>query len=220
MTILTRENLGNGSFRSHLAMPEHASWTDARLDQSFAETWAQRPGGPVWVFGYGSLIWNPLMVFEEQRTATLRGWHRSFCLRSISGRGSPGQPGRVLSLLSGGEVQGVALRLATPTARDEVRLLWTREMTGGSYVPRWLPVQLAGGGTVHAITFVANTEHPQHEQDASASTVARLVARARGVFGPNIDYVLALDRALREHGLHDPYIEAIMARMREASEAP
>src|SRR5215475_1826444 len=98
MTILTRENLGNGSYRSGLAMPAHLAWSEAQVEQSLAETWARRPQGPVWVFAYGSLMWNPLIHCAEQRTATLQGWHRSFCLSSISGRGRPERPGRVLSL--------------------------------------------------------------------------------------------------------------------------
>ncbi len=218
MTILTRENLSNGSFRRRMNLGAHpAAWTDDRVEESFAHAWAGRPEGPTWVFGYGSLIWNPLMPFEAQHTATLQGWHRSFCLRSISGRGSPEQPGRVLSLMPGGAVQGVALRLPEAEAQGEVRMLWTREMTGGSYLPRWQPVLLEDGSTtVTAITFVANPEHPQHEHDACAETVARLVAVAKGVFGPNIDYVLSLDKALRERGLHDPYVEAIVQGIREA----
>lgn len=216
MTILTRENLRNGSLRRRMNLVAHPGWSDERVEESFAHAWDSRPEGPTWVFGYGSLIWNPLMPFEEQHTATLAGWHRSFCLRSISGRGSPERPGRVLSLMPGGAVQGVALRLPEADARDEVRMLWTREMTGGGYHPQWQAVQLEDGRSVTAITFVANPDHPQHEQDACAETVARLVAVAKGVFGPNIDYVLSLDQALRERGLHDPYVEAIMRGIREA----
>lgn len=219
MSILTRENLRNGTLRSRMAMPEGTAWSNERIDASFAETWGQRPAGPVWVFGYGSLIWNPLMPFEAQHTATLQGWHRSFCLRSISGRGSPERPGRVLSLMPGGFVQGVALQLPEAEAQDEVRMLWTREMTGGGYWPRWQAVQLEDGRSVTAITFVANPEHPQHEHDACAQTVARLVAVAKGVFGPNIDYVLSLHRALRERGLHDPYVDAIVQNIEAAAAA-
>jgi cation transport protein ChaC len=216
MTILTRENLRNGSLRSRMAMPEGTAWSNERLDASFVDTWALRPEGAAWVFGYGSLIWNPLMPFEQQHTATLQGWHRSFCLRSVAGRGSPDRPGRVLSLMPGGAVQGVALQLPEAEARDEVRMLWTREMTGGGYLPQWQPVQLQDGRSVTALTFVANPEHPQHEHDACAETVARLVAVAKGAFGPNIDYVLSLDQALRERGLHDPYVEAIVQGVRAA----
>lgn len=214
MSILTRQNLQDRSYRRHLALPEHLSWTDEQLDQSLASLWAQRPAGPVWVFAYGSLIWNPMMPFEEQCNATLTGWQRSFCLRSISGRGSPQQPGRVLSLLPGHEVQGVALRLAEAQAYAELRLLWTREMTGGNYHPQWVRCERADGSPLTGLTFVANSAHAQHESDACPATVARLVATASGVFGPNIDYLTRLDEAMRQRGLRDPYIDAIMDLLR------
>ncbi|MBO9677975.1 MAG: gamma-glutamylcyclotransferase [Acidovorax sp.] len=210
MTLLTRQNLGDGSFRRGLALPPHLGWSDAQVAQSFAQAWAARPPGPVWVFGYGSLMWNPLLAFEERRVATLGGWHRSFCLRSIAGRGSPEHPGRVLSLEPGGEVRGVALRLPPSQAESELRLLWTREMTSGAYRPLWCAVELPGGRQLQAATFVADPCHPQHEPDASPATVARLTAVARGAFGPNVDYVRALARALQQEGLRDPYVDEIL----------
>jgi cation transport protein ChaC len=209
MTILTRKNLGDGSYRTRLAMPEHLAWSEAQVEASLAAAWALRPEGPVWVFAYGSLMWNPLLACAEQRTATLAGWHRSFCLRSISGRGRPERPGRVLSLQPGGEVQGLALRLDEATACDELRLLWTREMASGAYRPTWMPVTLSDGVAITAIAFVADPDHPLHEPDETPETVARLVEVAAGAFGPNIDYVRALAKTLAERGLRDAYVEAI-----------
>jgi len=217
MTILTRENLGNGSYRTGLAMPEHLAWSEAQVEQSLAATWALRPEGAVWIFAYGSLMWNPLLAFAEERTATLAGWHRSFCLRSISGRGRPERPGRVLSLQPGGEVQGLALRLDEATARDELRLLWTREMPSGAYRPLWMPATLSDGTAVTAIAFVADPDHPLHETDESPQTVARLVETAAGAFGPNIEYVRALAKTLDERGLHDPHVEAIVRALGPAA---
>jgi cation transport protein ChaC len=220
MTILTRENLGNGRYRTGLAMPEHLAWSEAQVERSLAETWALRPAGPVWVFAYGSLMWNPLIAVEEERIATLQGWHRSFCLKSISGRGRPERPGRVLSLQPGGEAEGVALRLHEATAYDELRLLWTREMSSGSYRPQWSPVTLSDGSPIQAISFTADPAHPLHDADESADTVARLVAVAAGAFGPNVDYVRALSKSLRERRLHDPYVEAIVGALEAAKGDP
>jgi cation transport protein ChaC len=216
MTILTRENLGNGSYRTGLAMPEHLAWSEAQVEESLAATWALRPEGPVWVFAYGSLMWNPLIAIEEERTATLQGWHRSFCLRSIAGRGRPERPGRVLSLQPGGEVQGVALRLAESTALDELRLLWTREMPSGAYLPRWNTVVLADGSAIQAVSFTADADHPLHDDDESAETVAQAVAFAAGAFGPNVDYVRSLEKALHDRGLSDPYVAAIVGALEKA----
>lgn len=217
MTILTRENLSDGSYRRRLGVPEHLAWSEAQIAQSFAETWARRPAGAVWLFAYGSLMWNPLLHFDGERAATLAGWHRSFCLRSISGRGSPDRPGRVLSLQPGGEVQGVVLRFDDEgAAARELRLLWDREMSSGAYRPQWMTVTLADATRVEAVAFLSNPDHGQHEADECVATVARQVSVARGKFGPNIDYVHALARALHERGLRDAYVEAIARALDDA----
>ncbi len=39
---------------------------------------------PVWVFAYGSLMWNPEIAFAEARPGFLHGYHRSFCPSSIA----------------------------------------------------------------------------------------------------------------------------------------
>jgi len=194
-------------------MPSHLSWSDADLERSLTGMLRARPDGAIWVFAYGSLMWNPLLAFDEQRTARLDGWHRSFCVRSISGRGSPERPGRVLALEPGGQVQGVALRLNDDQAASELRLLWTREMGSGDYHPIWAPVALDGGREVAAIVFIVNPEQPLYEPDATVATVARIVADAAGVFGPNADYIRALDAALADRGLRDPYVDAIVGEL-------
>jgi cation transport protein ChaC len=220
MTLLTRENLGDGHFHRRLGIPAHLQWSEARLAQSLADTWAQHPGGPTWVFGYGSLMWNPLIAFEAQQVATVPGWHRSFCMRTVTGRGSPEAPGRMLSLQPGGSVQGVAYRLVEADARAELKLLWAREMPSGAYEPRWVETRLADGATVRAITFVANAAHPQHEPDDAAGTVARLAAVAVGLFGPNAEYVRSLARALHERGLHDAYVDEVARQIEGRQAAP
>lgn len=212
MSMLTRDHLGDGRYLSELGLPQHIAWSGQQIAQSLAQTLAARPDrGPIWVLAYGSLMWNPLIAFEAEHQATLHGWHRSFCLRSIGGRGSPQHPGRVLSLQPGGHVHGVALRLAEQTAHAELHLLWTREMPTGAYHPVWVPLTLDNGSTATAITFVANTEHTLHEPDDSPVTVARLIAVAAGAFGQNMDYVRALHQALKDRGQSDSYISDVWA---------
>ena len=213
MTLLTRENLGEGNFSSRLGIPAELLWDEARLAHSLAQTWAQHPGGTTWVFGYGSLMWNPLIAFEVQQRAAVHGWHRSFCMRTVTGRGTPEAPGRMLSLQPGGHVQGVAYRLADAEALAELKLLWAREMPSGAYEPRWVDTTLADGTVVRAVTFVANAMHPQHETDDAAETVARLAAVAVGLFGPNAEYVRSLATALHERGLQDDYVDAVVAAL-------
>lgn len=217
MSILSRESLDDGSFRDRLARVSGLAWSDEQIARSLADTLAARPPGPLWVFGYGSLMWNPLLHHVEQRVATVEGWHRSFCLRSTAGRGQPERPGRMLSLQAGGQVQGLALRLDEAVLDAELRLLWRREMSSGAYRPTWVPLSLAGAGQAMAVTFVADPDHPGYEADASVPTVARQVATAAGQLGRNVDYVQALARALVEHGLRDPYVDAVLAAVDEVA---
>lgn len=154
-------------------------------------------------------MWQPSIEFEAEEVATLHGWHRSYCLRAEDGRGSPDCPGRELSLQPGGRVQALALRLRDAGLRAELRKLWAREMANGGYRPLWTPIELAGGDTVMALSFVAKPGHPLHETDASVDTVARLAAVAKGDAGTNADYVRDAARALAERGLTDEYVAAV-----------
>lgn len=217
MSVLTRQRLLDGSLHQVLPMPAHLMWSEAQLAQSLAETLAQQPGGgrePIWVFAYGSLIWNPLIATEAEHNATLEGWRRSFCMCTVAGRGCPQQPGRMLSLQPGGTTRGVALRLPQAQAAHELTLLWRREMGMGSYRPTWVELALEGGGSAQAIAFVANPTHPSHEPDDSVQTVACRIAVACGAFGPNVDYLTSLHAALQTRGLRDDYVEAVVQAVR------
>jgi len=217
--MLTRETINSGAYLGSFGLPREVAWTQDQIEASLAETMRARPAGAdVWVFAYGSLMWNPLLDFDRREIATLHGWRRSFCLRMTAGRGSPEVPGRMLALEAGGSTHGVALRLAAATLEEELRVLWIREMVTGSYLPTWAPLTLADGTGTAAIAFVANPARPQYEPDASVATVASIVAAASGAFGSNADYVLALECALSECALADGYIEALAAALRR--EAP
>jgi cation transport protein ChaC len=54
---------------------------------------------PPWIFGYGSLMWNPGFPFRERRKAHLTGYRRAFCRYSFRHRGTPDRPGLVIGLL-------------------------------------------------------------------------------------------------------------------------
>ncbi|EZR20512.1 cation transporter ChaC [Klebsiella pneumoniae UCI 64] len=103
--MLTRDFLMNADCKTAFgAIEESLLWSAEQRAASLAATLACRPDdGSVWIFGYGSLIWNPALNYRESCTGTLPGWHRAFCLRLTAGRGSACQPGRMLALKEGGE---------------------------------------------------------------------------------------------------------------------
>ncbi|MGM0584443.1 MAG: gamma-glutamylcyclotransferase [Pseudomonadota bacterium] len=174
------------------------------------ETTAPDPDGPLWVFGYGSLIWNPGFAFEERRTARLRGFRRAFCLRSIRYRGTPEAPGLVLGLDPdpAAECHGVAFRVPE-ASREEARtyLRW-REMATDSYIESFREVEAEGVGRVQALAYVMDTEHYQYARLALAAQ-AEIIAGAEGPAGPNSDYLHRTAEHLRELGLEDPEMERL-----------
>ena len=165
------------------------------------------PGADVWVFGYGSLMWNPAFHHIESRPARLRGWHRRFCLWNTFGRGTPENPGLTLALERGGSCTGLALRVAGEQVQSELGVLWNREMLTGAYEPRW--VRLAGpDGTIEAVTFVANRSHDRYAGRLEVHEVARRMASASGPLGACREYlestVAELDRlGLRDGAMHE-----------------
>ena len=126
---LEKDLLREAFRRAHPGIPV---LSDADQEASLRRVLEEHPAGAdVWIFGYGSLVWNPLVHHEERRVARLHGFHRSFCLWSHVNRGSMQKPGLVLGLDTGGSCRGVAFRVAHDKVPAELRLLWRREMVLG-----------------------------------------------------------------------------------------
>jgi cation transport protein ChaC len=218
MAMLTREAISSGAYLEHFeTLPNQ--WTLERILSSLTETLQARPpdAANTWIFAYGSLMWNPMVEFEKRQAATLHGWHRSFCLRMVAGRGSPDRPGRMLALREGGHTNGVALKLPALTLNDELQLIWIREMVLGSYRPTWASITLDDGTKTHALAFVADESREQFEPDSRVATVAPLIATATGKFGSNTEYLLKLREALFECRLQDSYIEELAREIERLS---
>src|SRR4051812_14280179 len=128
------------------------------VDPMPPEIAALRSGAqPVWIFAYGSLMWNPEFAFAEMRPAHLRGYHRSFCLYSRDYRGTPEQPGLVLGLDRGGSCHGIAYRLPPAEVGAVLDRIWAREMTGQVYEMRRVSASTPGG-TIQAHACIVRRE--------------------------------------------------------------
>jgi cation transport protein ChaC len=211
---LSRRDLELNRMRSLYAqvVDEKRALSDEQLSASLTATLAAKPpGAGWWVFGYGSLLWNPLFPVSETRLATVRGLHRRFCLWSLASRGTPEQPGLVLGLDRGGTCRGLALRLPAPLAIDELHLLWRREMVVGAYEPRWVSAEI-NGGTRIALAFVVRRDHPQYAGRMSVDDEARVIGCACGAFGSSLEYLHLTRAALAEHGIADRYLDRLAAK--------
>ena len=168
---------------------------------------------PLWVFAYGSLMWNPGFATPETRHARLHGWHRAFCIYSEHYRGTPRQPGLILGLLPGGACRGLAHRLPVRSYAEVRRYLVHREIDhDGVYEETVRPILLDDGRTVQALVYLADRAHRQFAGKLPSARAASLVRRGRGATGSNVDYVRNTVTHLREMGLRDRGLEDLARR--------
>lgn len=183
--------------------------------QSIHATLARAPEpGRVWIFGFGSLMWNPAFHFVERRSARIHGYHRQFCLWARAGRGSPARPGLMLALEPGGSCHGVAFRLARRHLAAELDVVWRREMLTGAYRPVWVAARTAHG-IAHAVAFAANRSHERYIRDLDEREAARYLATGNGPLGACCDYLFDTVAHLRELGIRDRRLEALERRVRD-----
>lgn len=163
----------------------------------------------LWIYGYGSLMWDPGFHFVEVRRADLDGYQRRFTSKATVGRGSPERPGLMLSLeAQPGCCTGLAFRIAADQADSESEILWRREMLLGSYCPAMLPLHTPQG-SISAVVFASNHSHDGYAGDLSLSETAGMIARGSGIIGTNRDYLEQLAQRLAMLEIRDPYIEQL-----------
>ena len=167
------------------------------------------PSGDLWVFGYGSLMWDPGFPYVEWAPGLVYGYHRALCIYSSRWRGTPEQPGLVLGLDRGGACRGIAYRIAHADVPTSLEALWNREMRRGVYHPRLLRTRLPKH-EVKALVFIANPLHPGYAGTLSPTRTAELVANCCGTRGPNVDYLARTLKHLEELGVHDHNLLRVM----------
>ncbi len=206
-----------------------AGRSDRPSDEDYAgwvgEVLAGRPdSGDVWVFAYGSLIWNPEFEFVEERLGTVSGWHRSFCLGWVRlYRGTPERPGIMLAMDRGGSCRGVVFRLPTSKVEENLTILLRREMPikRTSAIPvRWVSVR-SEAGSVRAIAFPISRKSDAYLPGLTEDVVVEALATAAGERGSMAEYLHSTVRHLQDRGIHDAYLwrlqELVAARIEAIS---
>lgn len=171
----------------------------------------------MWVFGYGSLLWNPGFPVARREVAVLQGFARSFCMSSIHHRGSEEKPGLVLALdeVDGAHCQGLALAVEAGEEDSTLAYLRERELVSSAYLERNLSVELASGDNVTAVTYVIDPHHVQYCGGMALEQQAQIIATAVGGRGPNTEYLYNTAEHLAEIGLGDAELEWLMQRVRQ-----
>ena len=169
----------------------------------------------LWIFAYGSLMWNPGFAFSVRHRAKLVGYRRALCVYSVLYRGTRLRPGLVLGLDRGGACEGVAYRIAAAEAPPVLAYVRARELIYGVYREAALPVSLAesNGSEVLALTYIAERQHPSYAGDLGHASEARVVRAAAGTMGPNADYLFNTVDHMRALAISEPRLERLAVRV-------
>jgi cation transport protein ChaC len=176
-----------------------------RMTQEVLQEVDQTTG--LWIFAYGSLLWNPTFSYAEERLGTVYGWHRSYCLHLTRWRGTPEEPGLMLALERGGSCRGVLFRLPEGEEAKDIELLLRREIVfhRPGNLAQWFDVR-SGGELVRALGFVANRQSPIYRPEPPLETTVTMLARACGHGGSCAEYLYKTVEALEQHGIHDSHL--------------
>jgi cation transport protein ChaC len=190
--------------------------TDEDYDIAVRDILAQGPPGDVWLFGYGSLLWKPAFEHVESRMATVRGWHRSFCIRVARFRGTRDLPGLMMALDRGGQCRGKVFRIPADRVQAVLKTLFQRELVvkPPGTPPRWLMAR-TNDGPLRALGFVVDRRSPFYSGRLAPEEVADIVSRAAGHWGSCAEYLHNTVSHLEALGIHDRNLWRLQALVAE-----
>lgn len=169
--------------------------------------------GDLWIFGYGSLMWDPGFPYVQWAPALIYGYHRALCIASNRWRGTPARPGLVLGLERGGACRGIAFLVARADVGPVLEALWVREMRRSVYRPRLLCARLPAK-QVQALAFIADPTHAGYAGPLSIEQTAQRIANCRGARGANLEYLIRTVEHLSELGVRDHNLLRVLAAAR------
>ncbi|MGG7645410.1 gamma-glutamylcyclotransferase [Rhodovulum sp. YNF3179] len=209
-TSFFRDFTLDGMIAEHPHMEEFRAkfHTDAEREALRAKALAGREGD-LWVFAYGSLMWDPALRFAEVRRAHLDGYARRFMLKDEGARGSKEAPGLMAALDRGEGCEGLAFRIREAEVGAETEILFRREMIGPAYLAKFVTVRL-DETEVAALTFLANHASPDIDPQIPHSDQVRHIATGHGILGSNRDYLVNVVEHFAHLGIEDPHCSTLL----------
>ncbi|WP_419910528.1 gamma-glutamylcyclotransferase [Hoeflea sp.] len=200
-----------------LGLPSHWRLSDEERESMRRRVLKERPPGDLWVFAYGSLMWDPGFEFMEVRKAHVDGYARAFCLKDeLGARGTREAPGLMAALDEGDGCTGLVFRIDSNCIDEESAILWRREMATGVYVAAFVDA-VSDAGALKAITFIANHEASRIRSDLTRDEQVQYIATGEGVLGSSLQYIENLAEHLTALDIEDREVFSLLAAARQFS---
>ncbi len=178
-----------------------------------AEAMKGRWDRDLWVFAYGSLMWDPGIRFAEVRRARIEGYSRQFILvDSKGGRGTEEAPGLFAALDTGPCCEGLGFRIRAEDLEEETRILWQREQIEPGYLPVFLPAAI-GEESVTVLAFVADHSAEVVCSDLTRERQVAYIASGTGIIGTSADYLRGIVTKLDLLGLEDEETRVLLGEV-------
>jgi len=190
------------------------------LDELVRRVEAEAGDEEIWVFAYGSLMWNPGFEVAAIENAVAFGWHRAFSLRIERLRATSDAPGLMLALQPGGSCCGLILKLPCATKKEDLRKLVAREIRYAEVcdMVRWVTVKTRSGPR-RALTFWASPKRSPLTQKVPFDEAAGLIAQACGPAGSCAEYLRRTVLDLAERQIFDRNLWQLQKLVAERLEA-
>lgn len=212
-------------FRDFNAIEVFKQWPELHwvIEKLYSETFRsasrneildQHGDGDLWVFAYGSLMWDPAFVFNEVRRAKVPDHARRFILRDVwGGRGTREVPGLMAALDKGDGCDGLIYRIPKDKIDAETQNLWRRELVAPGYLARFVDA-IVGDTQIQALTFLADYEAESIHPDLTRSQQIEMLTSGEGVLGTSFEYLENIVRQFSALGIEDYDCSTMLAEAR------
>lgn len=170
----------------------------------------------LWLFGYGSLIWNPGSIpFVRKVPAFVQGWKREFRQKSTDHRGTIDAPGRVVTLVPEPDAvcEGMAYEVPANEVEETLKYLDYREKDNYDAC-RLNLFGLVDGKLLsgNALCYIGKLE-TLFPEESNLNVIASHISQSVGPSGKNSEYLLKLQEGLARNGLACPHVYEVAARL-------
>ncbi|KAJ8758580.1 hypothetical protein K2173_000301 [Erythroxylum novogranatense] len=177
-----------------------------------------------WVFGYGSLVWNPGFDFDEKVIGFIKNYRRVFDLACIDHRGTPEHPARTCTLeyLEGAVCWGAAYCVRGGPEKERLAMEYLERRECEYDKKTLVNFYKEGDPSVPSITgVIVFTSTPDKLSNkyylgpAPLEEMARQIATAFGPCGNNRDYLFLLEKAMYDIGHEDDMVIELANEVRK-----